>query len=286
MDNVSLEIKRGEILGLLGPNGAGKTTLIKCIVGLLSPDRGKIELMGLKPGDIELKRKIGYMSQLFSLYSDLTVKENIELYGYIYGLESRVLKKRLQWIVEFSQLTQYLNTQVRSIPGGMKQRLALGCATLHLPDILILDEPTSGVDPLARGLFWDFIKMLSGELGTTIIVTTHNLIEADYCDRVAIMNEGRVVALDSPAALREGFVSTHGDVYELFPERAVDEELFSDESLSIVPFGRRYHVWWRGLNDKRLEKIMERHGIRYHYIRKIHPPMEDVFIYKLTEKGQ
>ncbi|RMG68719.1 MAG: ABC transporter ATP-binding protein, partial [Nitrospirae bacterium] len=175
LDGVGLEIKRGEIFGLLGPNGAGKTTLIKCMVGLLKADEGSIRLTGLEPESPALRHRIGYMSQIFSLYGDLTVRENIELYGSIYGLREDLLKRRLQWIVEFGRLQDYIDTQVRSLPGGMKQRLSLGCATVHLPEILFLDEPTSGVDPVARALFWQFIRKLSRELGMTIVVTTHNL---------------------------------------------------------------------------------------------------------------
>ncbi len=286
VDNVSLQLKRGEVLGLLGPNGAGKTTLIKCMVGLLRPDSGRVELMGMKLGSAELKKRIGYMSQLFSLYNDLTVKENIELYGYIYGLKPALLKRRLEWIVEFSQLQAYLDTQVKSLPGGMKQRLALGCATLHLPDILILDEPTSGVDPLARGLFWDFIRMLSRQLCITVIVTTHNLVEADYCDRVAIMNEGRVIALSPPERLREEFVKSHGHVYEVYPSVEIKEDIFKREGISAVPFGRRYHLWQKGLNEDRIARLLEQNRIGYHYIRRIVPPMEDVFIYKLSEDNE
>ncbi len=281
VDNVSLEIRRGEIFGLLGPNGAGKTTLIKCMVGLLRADSGRIGLSGFKPESPELKHRIGYMSQMFSLYGDLTVGENIELYGSIYGLKDELLRKRFNWVVEFGQLQQYIDTEVRRLPGGMKQRLSLGCSTLHLPEILFLDEPTSGVDPVARALFWQFIRRLSRGLGMTIVVTTHNLIEADFCDRVAIMNEGRIIAVGSPEELREEFVQSQGDVFELYPEGTVDEQELKEEGLSVVPFGRRYHIWSRGMDEKGLLRLLDRLSISPHYLKRISPPMEDVFIHFL-----
>ncbi len=281
VDGVSLEIKGGEIFGLLGPNGAGKTTLIKCMVGLLRADEGRVELSGLKPASAELKHRIGYMSQVFSLYGDLTVRENIELYGSIYGLRGELLKKRFQWVVDFAELGKYIDTQVRALPGGMKQRLSLGCATLHLPEILFLDEPTSGVDPVARALFWQFIRKLSGELGMTIVVTTHNLIEADFCDRVAIMNEGRVIAVGSPEELKREFVTAQGDVFEIYPEGAVDEQSLMARGFSLVAFGRRYHIWQKGMDEAKLRAELESLSIPCYYLKRISPPMEDVFVYYL-----
>ncbi len=281
VDSVSFDIKGGEIFGLLGPNGAGKTTLIKCMVGLLNADRGRIELSGLKQGSPRLKHKIGYMSQIFSLYGDLTVRENIELYGSIYGLKDDILKKRFEWIVEFGELQQYIDSQVKALPGGLKQRLSLGCATLHLPEILFLDEPTSGVDPVARALFWQFIKKLSRELGVTVIVTTHNLIEADFCDRVAIMNEGRVIALGSPEELRREFVQSQGDVFEIYPERTIDELELRKMGFYVVPFGRRYHIWRKGIDEDSLKDILKELSIDCYYLKRISPPMEDVFIHFL-----
>jgi|Deesub1362B_J571_1020462.scaffolds.fasta_scaffold00082_34 ABC-type multidrug transport system ATPase subunit len=282
LKGVSLTVKPGEVFGLLGPNGAGKTTLIKCMVGLLRPEEGKIRLSGLEPGSTELRFRIGYMSQIFSLYGDLTVKENIQLYGTLYGIKGRLLKERMQWIINFSGLKGKESTVVKSLPLGMKQRLALGCATIHLPSVLFLDEPTSGVDPVARRLFWDFIKKLSNSMGITVIVTTHNLVEADFCDRVAIMNEGEIIALGEPWRLKEAFTSTNGEVYELYPEAPLPAEWFSESSISLVPYGRRYHLWRKGLSVETIKEILENHGVGYHYIKRIPPPMEDVFVYYLT----
>ncbi len=281
VDGVSLEIHPGEIFGLLGPNGAGKTTLIKCMIGLLKPDAGTVRLSGLEPDAEGLKYRLGYMSQVFSLYNDLTVAENIELYGTLYRLDRGLLKERRDWILEFSNLKGYESLQVKQLPLGVKQRLSLGCAVLHLPRILFLDEPTSGVDPVARGTFWEFIRMLSRDLGITVIVTTHNLIEADYCDRVAIMDEGRIIAMDTPRALKEEFSKTEGVVFELYPQSKLPEDEFKKRGVALVPFGRRYHIWKRGLNEQEIVDLLKNLGIGYHYLREIPPPMEDVFIYNL-----
>ncbi|MEW6001592.1 MAG: ATP-binding cassette domain-containing protein [Nitrospirota bacterium] len=284
VDNVSLSIREGEIFGFLGPNGAGKTTLLKCILALLKIDGGSINVLGMPAGSPELKQWIGYMSQIFSLYGDLTVKENIELYGTLYEIEKKALKERMNWVINVSNLKGMENAIVKKLPLGIKQRLALGCATLNLPSILILDEPTSGVDPVARKSFWQLIGGLSDKLGMTVIVTTHNLVEADYCERIAIMNEGKVIAIDTPENLRKEFVDFHGDVYELYPDKQIDTETFSAREISITPFGRRYHLWKKGLTEVEIKTLSDAHKIGYRYIRKIRPPMEDVFIYFLEKK--
>jgi len=281
LKDVDISIRHGEVFGLLGPNGAGKTTLIKCMTGLLKPDAGEVMVAGMKPWDKRLKQRIGYMSQIFSLYGDLTVKENIELYGTLYNIRDDALRKRKKWIIDISGLRGYEDVIIKRLPTGMKQRLALGCATLNLPSILFLDEPTSGVDPLARRLFWQFIRGLSERLGITVVVTTHNLVEADYCDRIAIMNEGRVIALDSPETLKRQFIKGSGEVYELYPETPFDAGIFSGTGIEVAPYGRRYHLWARGLNEESLRRILSSHDIKHRYLRRISPPMEDVFIYFL-----
>lgn len=286
VDGVSLEVTPGEIFGLLGPNGAGKTTLIKCMIGLLHPEEGKIHLSGLLPGSKDLSYRIGYMSQVFSLYGDLTVIENIELYGTIYGIRGEVLKERVVWVIDFSGLRGYETTVVGSLPLGMKQRLALGCATLHLPAVLFLDEPTSGVDPVARRIFWQFIGKLSKELGMTVIVTTHNLVEADFCDRVAIMDSGRIIATDRPGSLKEKFTEAQGNVFEVYPDGHLPQEWLSERSISVVPYGRRYRLWKKELDEETIKSILKAHGMDYHYIKRIPPPMEDVFVYYLRTVAQ
>lgn len=286
LNNVSLSIRSGEIFGFLGPNGAGKTTLLKCILNLLKPDGGSIYVFGLPSGSPELKERIGYMSQIFSLYGDLTVRENIDLYGTLYEIERGAFKERMKWVIDVSNLKGMEDMIVRKLPLGIKQRLALGCATINLPSLLVLDEPTAGVDPVARRSFWQLIRGLSKKLGMTVIVTTHNLVEADYCDRIAIMNEGKVIALDTPENLRKEFVDSHGEVYEFYPEAPIDKEIFSSQQISITTFGRRYHVWEKGLHEEGIKRLLDSQDIRYRYIRKIRPLMEDVFIYFLNHERQ
>ncbi|NOZ25026.1 MAG: ABC transporter ATP-binding protein [Nitrospirae bacterium] len=272
LDGIDISIGQGEVFGLLGPNGAGKTTLIKCMTGLLRPDKGVIRVSGLDPESPELKSRIGYMSQVFSLYGDLTVRENIGIYGALYGIRGEALRERMDWIIDASGLRGREGTVVKDLPLGIKQRLALGCATLNLPSILFLDEPTSGVDPVVRRSFWRFIRGLSDNLGITVIVTTHNLVEADFCDRIAIMNEARVIALDTPGELRRVFVEEQGDVYELYPEDDVDTDIFASHRISVTSFGRRYHVWRKGLSEGDVRSLLDTHGIRYRYLRRIRPP--------------
>lgn len=284
VDDVGLSVFRGEIFGFLGPNGAGKTTLLKCILSLLKTDTGDITVLGMRPGDPALKRAIGYMSQIFSLYADLTVKENIDLYGSIYGIEKKVFADRARWVISVADLAGMEGALVGKLPLGMKQRLALGCAMLNLPQVLILDEPTSGVDPAARRSFWQLIRGLSKKLNTTVLVTTHNLVEADYCDRIAIMNEGRLIAVDAPEKLRNDFVNASGAVYEFYPIDEIDTGIFSSRQLSITPFGRRYHVWKKGLTENELRAFLDSHRTRCHYLRTIRPPMEDVFIHFIEKR--
>ncbi len=284
VDNVNLFIKPSEVFGLLGPNGAGKTTLIKCILGLLRPDKGEIEVAGMEPGSRPLKYRTGYMSQIFSLYSDLTVKENILLYGSIYGIRGELLRQRMEWVLGLGDLYRYRDSMVKTLPAGIKQRLALGCAILHLPDVLFLDEPTAGVDPLTRRLFWDFIKRLSKEIGVTVLVTTHNLIEADFCDRVGIMDNGRMIRVDTPDALREEFTTKQGEVYEVFPDRELPVERLRSLGLTAVPFGRRYLIYRRFLTESELRRVLKGEGIDLKFLKRIPPPIELIFLHLLRER--
>lgn len=204
VDEVNIEVYRGEIFGFLGANGAGKTTLIRMLCGLLRPSGGKGSVAGFDiNGESEqIKKRIGYMSQRFSLYADLTVTENIHFYGGIYGLAKEEIRQREEELVSQIGLDPYLNQMTDDLPLGIKQRLALGCAMLHNPSILFLDEPTSGVDPQARRGFWNLLYE-TVQTGKTIFVTTHYMDEAEYCHRVSIMDQGRVIALGSPSQLKE-----------------------------------------------------------------------------------
>ncbi|KAA3659047.1 MAG: ABC transporter ATP-binding protein [Calditrichaeota bacterium] len=204
VDAISIEVKHGEIFGFLGANGAGKTTMIRMLCGLLQPTSGEATVAGF---DIykqteQIKRNIGYMSQKFSLYEDLTISENIEFYGGIYGLKkNRIIEQRDKLISQVG-LQAYTNKFTRELPLGYKQRLALGCAMLHNPPIVFLDEPTSGVDPEARRAFWELIYK-TAESGKIVFVTTHFMDEAEYCHRVSIMDQGQLIALDTPSALKK-----------------------------------------------------------------------------------
>jgi ABC-2 type transport system ATP-binding protein len=203
VDNVSIEVRRGEIFGFLGPNGAGKSTTIRILCGLLAPTSGSATVDGFDVASQPelVKSHIGYMSQKFSLYDDLTVAENIEFFGGIYGVAREEREARNSYVLRMAGLEGKADTLTRRLAGGWKQRLALGCAILHEPPVLFLDEPTSGVDPVARRSFWDLIHELS-HAGHTVFVTTHYMDEAEYCHRLALMHRGRVIALGPPRDLR------------------------------------------------------------------------------------
>jgi ABC-2 type transport system ATP-binding protein len=225
VDHVSLKVGKGEIFGFLGPNGAGKSTTIRVLCGLLTPTSGRASVGGIDVAtDPEtIRRNIGYMSQRFSLYDDLTVEENIQFFSGIYGVPRNLRPERRDYVLKMAGIEEQRTTMTRLLPGGWKQRLALGCAILHDPPILFLDEPTSGVDPIARRGFWDLIYQLS-EAGHTVFVSTHYMEEAEYCHRVALMYRGRVIALGSPEELKEKLkVSSMEDVFIAMIETADKE---------------------------------------------------------------
>ncbi len=215
VDALSLTISGGEIFGFLGANGAGKTTAIRMLTGLLAPTSGKATVAGfdLYTGAEGVKRNIGYMSQRFSLYDDLTVRENIRFFAGIYGLTNQAIKEKSRQLLESLKLVDVADTRLASLPLGWKQKLAFSVAILHEPKIVFLDEPTGGVDPVTRRRFWDMIYEAS-ERGLTIFVTTHYMDEAEYCDRLCIMVDGKVAALDRPEAMKRHFgVESMNDVF-------------------------------------------------------------------------
>ncbi len=216
---ISFDVREGEIFGFLGANGAGKTTALKMLTGLLTPTSGKANVAGFDIGKQpeQVKRRIGYMSQKFSLYEDLTIRENIRLFGGIYGLSMPDIRSKTAALLEKLQLTADADKLVGSLPLGWKQKLAFSVALLHEPKIVFLDEPTSGVDPLTRRQFWELIYVASAN-GVTLMVSTHYMDEAEYCDRVSIMVDGKIEALDSPRAMKTAFGA--GDMDEVFRKLA------------------------------------------------------------------
>ena len=244
VDQVTLKVKRGEIFGFLGPNGAGKSTTIRMLCGLLSPTEGRATVGGfdLATQPESIKKTIGYMSQKFSLYDDLTVEENIDFFSGIYGVPLRLRHERKDYVLKMAGIADRATTMTRLLSGGWKQRLALGCAILHQPPILFLDEPTSGVDPIARRSFWNLIYELS-EAGNTIFVSTHYMDEAEYCHRLALMYRGRIIALGTPAGLKETLKSQtlmQLETADLLGSIRVLEG--KDSILDVAVFGGGLHV--------------------------------------------
>ncbi len=288
VNRVSFEVNRGEIFGFLGPNGAGKSTTIRMLCGILSPTGGRGSVAGLdiRTQAEQIKANVGYMSQKFSLYQDLTVEENIDFYAGIYRIGAKEKAERKQWVIEMSGLEAHRHRPTAILSGGWKQRLALGCAILHRPPILFLDEPTSGVDPISRRQFWDLIYQLSSE-GVTVFVTTHYMDEAEYCDRLALIYRGELIAQGTPEKLKHEAMEE--DVLEVVCERpeaamealaglaSVKEVALFGKSLHLVAAGTRYS----GSGDRAAAETGSRlaeQGFRVQQIERIVPSLEDVFV--------
>lgn len=226
VDNVTVAVEKGEVFGFLGANGAGKTTMIRMLCGLLRPTSGTGSVAGydLFSQNEQIKRVIGYMSQKFSLYLDLTIEENLYFYGGIYDVPARILQERVADLLERMGLTDRRRKMTRDLPVGFRQRLALASAILHEPSVIFLDEPTSGVDPRVRRQFWDLIYDLAAD-GRTVFVTTHFMDEAEYCNRVSIMRDGRIIAMDAPSELKKRYgLSSMDDVFRALVESGADEK--------------------------------------------------------------
>lgn len=285
VDRVSFQVRPGEIFGLLGSNGAGKTTVIKILTGILPPTGGEGWVAG---ADIEtaggaIKERIGYVSQAFSLYLDLTVEENIRLFAGIYGLDRRATNERFAWIVSMAGLTGYESNLTSRLPMGVRQRLALGCALVHQPRVLFLDEPTSGVDPIGRRHFWDVLSRLAREEGVAILVTTHYMSEAEHCDHLALMYAGRIVAEGAPAAMKAQVEQEAGHLLEIDTDqpgmalRRIRQAGFSSAAL----FGAKVHLLSKDLSrDKvRLREALSSDGVPVHAIAERSLNLEDVFVH-------
>ena len=290
VDQVSFEVAKGEVFGFLGPNGAGKTTTIKMLAGLLAPSSGRGAVAGfdMATQPESIKQSIGYMSQLFSLYGDLTVEENIAFFAGLYGVERSRRAERRDWVLEMAGLVEQRRRITGELSLGWKQRLALGTAVLHEPPVLFLDEPTSGVDPLSRRSFWDLIYTLA-DRGTTVFVTTHYMEEAEYCHRLALMNRGRLIALDTPARLR----AAHGEpILELRTKdspRAVEVLQDAPGVVQAGMFGRAVHVTVDDVETARrtLPPLLAASGIALddQDLPRIEPSLEDVFISLVRAAG-
>jgi ABC-2 type transport system ATP-binding protein len=282
VDHVSLQVPKGEIFGFLGPNGAGKSTTIRMLCGLLTPTSGTASVNGLDVATQpeEIRKNIGYMSQKFSLYDDLTVDENIDFFAGMYGVPHELRAQRKQYVLEMANLMGRHDAMTRTLSGGWKQRLALGCAILHDPPILFLDEPTSGVDPIARRAFWGLIHDLS-KTGHTVFVSTHYMDEAEYCHRIALMYRGKVIALGTPAELKHGldthFLLNLNSAQPLETMRAVEK---LPGVLDVAIFGRGLHVMVDDLDatSARIRETLAGKSISVESLERITPSMEDVFV--------
>ncbi len=288
VDAVSFDVGRGTIFGFLGANGAGKSTTIRMLCGLLDPTSGTATVGGHDVGrePDEVKRVIGYMSQKFSLYEDLTVLENVRFFGGVYGLSGKAVEARLPWVLELAGLKGRERSLTRTLSVGWKQRLALGCAVLHEPEIVFLDEPTGGVDPASRRRFWELINGLS-ERKVTVFVTTHYLDEAEYCNDIRLIHAGRIVAGGSPRELKEEII--RNPILEVATDRAVDAlEILRKEPwvLETSIFGTALHI---GVTDEEegrrlIRERLAREGIAPERVDRIVPSLEDVFIHKIEEQ--
>jgi ABC-2 type transport system ATP-binding protein len=282
VDHVNLTVARGEIFGFLGPNGAGKSTTIRMLCGLLQPTSGTATVGGfdIATQSEQVKQNIGYMSQRFSLYDDLMVEENIDFFAGIYGVPKDRRAERKEYVLRMAGIEERRNSLTRLLSGGWKQRLALGCAILHEPPILFLDEPTSGVDPIARRTFWELIYQLSGA-GHTIFVSTHYMDEAEYCHRLALMYRGKVIALGTPAELKQSLASHYLlrlEVSDIVGSMRILEKLPGLHDVAV--FGGGLHVTaeegQRAMPE--IRSALEQAGITVSVLEPIEPSMEDVFV--------
>ena len=289
VDHIRFRVEKGEIFGFLGPNGAGKSTTIRMLCGLLLPTsgRGKVAGFDIMREPEKIKQAIGYMSQKFSLYDDLTVAENLHFFGGIYGLSGSFQRKRENEVLEMIGLQDFKGQITRTLPVGWKQRLALGCSILHEPSILFLDEPTSGVDPISRRNFWSLIQEMGGK-GVTTFVTTHYMDEAEYCGRLALIYQGGVIALGTPSELKlktlsQGVLEVECD--PLVP--ALDLLKKASWVSESAVFGDGLHVIGKegvGL-EREIDALFQKHGILLKRMGTIRPSLEDVFV-SLIEKEE
>jgi ABC-2 type transport system ATP-binding protein len=282
VNRINFEVGRGEVFGFIGPNGAGKSTTIRMLCGILIPTSGTGQIAGLdiRRQQESIRENIGYMSQKFSLYEDLTVEENIDFYSGIYRISSEKKKSRKEWIIKMAGLEDFRSSLTRTLSTGWKQRLALGCAIIHEPKIIFLDEPTSGVDPIARRNFWKLIRQMA-EQGVTVFVTTHYMDEAENCDRMALIYKGSIIAMGTPEELKSKFMQ--GDVLEILaPEsQSVLEKLLSLDVIAEASlFGTAIHavVSEAASAIGLIKEFLEQQNVKNFKVAEIAPSLEDVFV--------
>ncbi len=287
VDHIDFEVQRGEIFGFLGPNGSGKTTTIRMMLGLLEPTEGSVDVLGInvnRRGD-EIRPRVGYMSQHFSLYNDLTVMQNLRFYGSAYGLSNDRLTSRINAAIEMAGLRGYEGTPTKDLSGGWRQRLALSAAILHEPEVIFLDEPTAGVDPISRRAFWDLLYTLVAE-GVTVFITTHYMDEAEHCHRLAFLQRGEIIAYGSPEEIKAETMS--GQVLEIAPSDTVQavKVLQAAKEEGTLPlqdvelYGSLVHVVAEEMeqHQEAIAEKLNQAGITIEQSEIIAPSLEDVFI--------
>ena len=288
VNQVSFEIPRGEIFGLLGPNGAGKTTTIRMLCGILEPTAGEAHVMGydVAKHSEEIKQRIGYMSQKFSLYDDLTVYENLDFYANLYGVPREKLKPRLAELIEMAGLRGHEKQLSSGLSGAWRQRLALACAIVHEPPMLFLDEPTAGVDPVSRREFWEMIYQLAGQ-GVSVLATTHYMDEAEFCNVIGMMYRSRLIALSDPDSLREGVI---GVLFEVDCQEPSHAELVLKDLpfvLDVAAHGVLLHVQVASEKQKaELEQTLQSSGIIVERIERVLPSLEDIFVSLVDQENR
>ena len=280
VNDVSFYIPKGEIFGLLGPNGAGKTTTIRMLCGIMPPTSGNATVLGfdVRHESEKIKQNIGYMSQKFSLYNDLTAEENISFYASIYGVKREARKSRIAEMIELAGLVGHEKALTRNLSGAWRQRLALACAIVHKPPMLFLDEATAGVDPISRRDFWDLIYTMAGE-GVSVLATTHYMDEADYCNAIGMMYRGKLIKVASPDTFKEQYPG-YLVMVECDDPLGAEKILDADEAvIDASVHGVQIHVTLKSSRDfGTIEKLLKKENIRVSRIEDIQPTLEDVFI--------
>ena len=294
VDGISFDVQQAEIFGFLGPNGSGKTTTIRMMLGLLQPTEGRVELLGIDIGKEarKVRNRIGYMSQRFSLYNDLTVLQNLQFYGAAYSLKQSVVSERIDEALEMSGLVGKTHTKTRDLSGGWRQRLALSVAILHRPEVIFLDEPTSGVDPVSRRAFWDLLYQLVRE-NITIFVTTHYMDEAEHCQRLAFILDGRIIAYGSPAEIKAN--TFQNNILEIAPRdpKEMINKLQKEAQIGTLPidgvelYGSFVHVFSEDPKiDKKVARLLKKEKILFEQMTMIEPSLEDVFIESVSKTNK